>query len=137
LPIGVTAPRPVTTTRRRPSTISSSGLLVLDVLDGVAHGGDAFGGLVGNLDVEGFFQSHHQLNGVEKVRSIVVEQLSVDAGEVKPESNFQNDLGADSLDTVELVMALEEAFDIEIPDEAAEGIATVGDAVKYIQDKQA
>ena len=73
----------------------------------------------------------------EKVRSIVVEQLSVDAGEVKTESNFQNDLGADSLDTVELVMALEEAFDIEIPDEAAEGIATVGDAVKYIQDKQA
>ena len=73
----------------------------------------------------------------EKVRSIVVEQLSVDAGEVKQESNFQNDLGADSLDTVELVMALEEAFDIEIPDEAAEGIATVGDAVKYIQDKQA
>ena len=55
---------------------------------------------------------------LEKVRSIVAEQLSVDAGEVKPESNFQNDLGADSLDTVELVMALEEAFDIEIPDEA-------------------
>ena len=74
---------------------------------------------------------------LEKVRSIVVEQLSVDAGEVKPESNFQNDLGADSLDTVELVMALEEAFDIEIPDEAAEGITTVGDAVKYIEDKQA
>ena len=74
---------------------------------------------------------------LEKVRSIVAEQLSVDAGEVKPESNFQNDLGADSLDTVELVMALEEAFDIEIPDEAAEGIATVGDAVKYIEDKQA
>ena len=74
---------------------------------------------------------------LEKVRSIVSEQLSVDAGEVKAESNFQNDLGADSLDTVELVMALEEAFDIEIPDEAAEGIATVGDAVKYIEDKQA
>ena len=74
---------------------------------------------------------------LEKVRSIVSEQLSVDAGEVKPESNFQNDLGADSLDTVELVMALEEAFDIEIPDEAAEGITTVGDAVKYIEDKQA
>ena len=54
---------------------------------------------------------------LEKVRSIVAEQLSVDSGEVKPESNFQNDLGADSLDTVELVMALEEAFDIEIPDE--------------------
>ena len=74
---------------------------------------------------------------LEKVRSIVAEQLSVDSGEVKPESNFQNDLGADSLDTVELVMALEEAFDIEIPDEAAEGITTVGDAVKYIEDKQA
>ena len=74
---------------------------------------------------------------LEKVRSIVAEQLSVDSNEVKPESNFQNDLGADSLDTVELVMALEEAFDIEIPDEAAEGIATVGDAVKYIEDKKA
>ncbi len=73
---------------------------------------------------------------LEKVQSIVAEQLSVDGAEVKLESNFQNDLGADSLDTVELVMALEEAFDIEIPDEAAEGIATVGDAVKYIQDKK-
>ena len=73
----------------------------------------------------------------EKVRGIVAEQLSVKEGEVKPDSNFQNDLGADSLDTVELVMALEEAFDIEIPDEDAEGIATVGDAVKYIQEKQA
>ncbi len=73
---------------------------------------------------------------LEKVRSIVAEQLSVEGGEIKPDSNFQNDLGADSLDTVELVMALEEAFDIEIPDEAAEGIATVGDAVKYIEEKQ-
>ena len=72
----------------------------------------------------------------EKVCSIVSEQLSVEAGEVKPDSNFQNDLGADSLDTVELVMALEEAFDIEIPDEAAEGIATVGDAVKFIEEKK-
>ena len=74
---------------------------------------------------------------LEKVSSIVAEQLSVESGEVKPDSNFQNDLGADSLDTVELVMALEEAFDIEIPDEAAEGITTVGEAVKYIEDKQA
>ncbi len=74
---------------------------------------------------------------LEKVCSIVSEQLSVDAGEVKSDSNFQNDLGADSLDTVELVMALEEAFDIEIPDEAAEGITTVGDAVKYIEEKKA
>ncbi len=60
---------------------------------------------------------------LEKVCSIVSEQLSVEAGEVKSDSNFQNDLGADSLDTVELVMALEEAFDIEIPDEAAELVA--------------
>jgi len=72
----------------------------------------------------------------QKVQSIVSEQLSVDSAEVKSDSNFQNDLGADSLDTVELVMALEEAFDIEIPDEAAEGIATVGDAVKFIEDKK-
>jgi acyl carrier protein len=74
---------------------------------------------------------------LDKVSSIVAEQLSVDIAEVKPESNFQDDLGADSLDTVELVMALEEAFDIEIPDEDAEGITTVGDAVSYIQAKQA
>jgi acyl carrier protein len=74
---------------------------------------------------------------LDKVSSIVAEQLSVDAAEVTSESNFQDDLGADSLDTVELVMALEEAFDIEIPDEDAEGITTVGDAVSYIQAKQA
>ena len=73
---------------------------------------------------------------LQQVCSIVSEQLSVESGEVKSESHFQNDLGADSLDTVELVMALEEAFDIEIPDEAAEGIATVGDAVKFIEDKK-
>ena len=74
---------------------------------------------------------------LEKVRSIVAEQLSVENAEVKAESNFQSDLGADSLDTVELVMALEEAFDIEIPDEDAEGIVTVGDAVSYIQAQKA
>ena len=73
---------------------------------------------------------------LQKVCSIVSEQLGVESGEVKSGSNFQNDLGADSLDTVELVMALEEAFDIEIPDEAAEGIATVGDAVKFIEEKK-
>ena len=71
---------------------------------------------------------------LEKVRSIVAEQLSVDAGEVKPESNFQNDLGADSLDTVELVMELEEEFDISIPDEAAEKIQKVGEAVSFIEE---
>jgi acyl carrier protein len=73
----------------------------------------------------------------EKVKKIVAEQLSVDPDEVTPEASFANDLGADSLDTVELVMALEEEFDIEIPDEAAEGIATVQAAVDYIQDKVA
>ena len=72
----------------------------------------------------------------EKVRSIVAEQLSVDAAEVKPESNFQNDLGADSLDTVELVMELEEEFDITIPDDAAEKIQTVGQAVEFIEKQQ-
>jgi acyl carrier protein len=72
-----------------------------------------------------------------KVQKIVAEQLSVDLAEVKPDASFQNDLGADSLDTVELVMALEEEFEIEIPDEAAEGIATVQDAVNYIVEKSA
>ena len=71
---------------------------------------------------------------LEKVRSIVAEQLSVDAAEVKPESNFQNDLGADSLDTVELVMALEEEFETEIPDEEAEKITTVQLAIDYINE---
>ena len=71
---------------------------------------------------------------LERVSQIVTQQLSVEAQEVKPESNFTNDLGADSLDTVELVMALEEEFEIEIPDEAAEKIATVKDAVDYIKD---
>ena len=72
----------------------------------------------------------------ERVKKIVCEQLGVKEEEVTTESSFVNDLGADSLDTVELVMALEEAFDIEIPDEAAEGIATVGDAVKFIEEKK-
>ena len=69
----------------------------------------------------------------QTVKDIIVEQLGVDAGEVKPEASFVNDLGADSLDTVELVMALEEAFDMEIPDEEAEKIQTVGQAIEYIQ----
>ncbi len=68
-----------------------------------------------------------------KVQSIVAEQLSVDQSKVIPEATFANDLGADSLDTVELVMALEEEFSIEIPDEAAEKIATVQDAVDFIE----
>jgi acyl carrier protein len=69
----------------------------------------------------------------DKVKGIIVEQLGVDPEEVTLEASFVNDLGADSLDTVELVMALEEAFKIEISDEDAEKIGTVGDAVRYIQ----
>lgn len=73
-----------------------------------------------------------------KVKEIVVEQLSIEEPDkIKPESNFANDLGADSLDVVELVMALEEEFEIEIPDEAAEGIATVQAAVDYIKEQVA
>jgi acyl carrier protein len=73
----------------------------------------------------------------EKVKSIIAEQLGVKPEEVTPEASFVDDLGADSLDTVELVMALEEEFGIEIPDEDAEKIATVGDAMKYIDEKSA
>ena len=69
----------------------------------------------------------------ERVKQIIVEKLGVDEGEVTPTASFVDDLGADSLDTVELVMAFEEAFGIEIPDEDAEKIATVKDAVDYIQ----
>ncbi len=72
-----------------------------------------------------------------KVQDIVASQLGVDVSEVKPEASFANDLGADSLDTVELVMALEEEFGVEIPDEDAEGIATVQNAVDYIDKKAA
>ncbi len=69
----------------------------------------------------------------EKVKQIIVEQLGVDEAEVTPTASFVDDLGADSLDTVELVMALEESFDIEIPDEDAEKILTVQQAIDYIQ----
>ena len=68
----------------------------------------------------------------DKVKSIIVEQLGVDEEEVTPDASFVDDLGADSLDTVELVMAFEEEFGMEIPDEDAEKLQTVGDAIKYI-----
>jgi acyl carrier protein len=71
----------------------------------------------------------------EKVKNIIVEQLGVEPEQVKPEAQFVNDLGADSLDTVELIMALEEEFDIEIPDEQAEKIKTVGEALEHIKSK--
>ena len=71
-----------------------------------------------------------------KVKEIIVEKLGVDEAEVKPEASFTNDLGADSLDTVELIMEFEKAFGLQIPDDAAEQIATVGDAIKYIEANQ-
>ena len=74
---------------------------------------------------------------IDDVKEVVVEQLNCNADEVKEESKFVEDLGADSLDVVELVMALQEKFDIEIPDADAEAIATVGDALKYIENHNA
>jgi len=71
----------------------------------------------------------------EKVKKIIVEQLGVDGSEVTPDATFVEDLGADSLDTVELIMVLEEEFKIEIPDEDAEKIVQVKDAIQYIQDR--
>ncbi len=73
---------------------------------------------------------------IEKVKLIIIEQLGVEEEDVKMESSFVDDLGADSLDIVELVMALEEEFDLEIPDEDAEKIRAVGEAIKYVQDHQ-
>jgi acyl carrier protein len=73
----------------------------------------------------------------ERVKKIVIEHLGVDAAKVAESASFIDDLGADSLDTVELVMAFEEEFSVEIPDDAAETILTVGDAVKFIEKAQA
>ena len=73
------------------------------------------------------------MNG--KIKEIIVEQLGVDPEKVKPEASFIDDLGADSLDIVELVMAMEEEFDLEIPDEEAEKLRTVGDVTSYLEKK--
>lgn len=70
----------------------------------------------------------------EKVKAIIVDKLSVDEAEVKNEASFSNDLGADSLDTVELIMEFEKQFKVTIPDDQAEKISTVGDAIKYIEE---
>ena len=72
-----------------------------------------------------------------KVKEIIINKLGVDDGQITPEASFTNDLGADSLDTVELVMEFEKAFNLQIPDEDAEKITTVGDAIKYIKSKSA
>ena len=71
-----------------------------------------------------------------EVKAIIVDKLGVDEKEVTPEANFTNDLGADSLDTVELIMEFEKEFGISIPDDQAEKIATVGDAIKYIEENK-
>jgi acyl carrier protein len=76
-------------------------------------------------------------NTEARVREIIVNELGVEAEKVTPEASFVEDLGADSLDTVELVMAFEEEFGMEIPDEDAEQLQTVGDAIKYIEDHKA
>ena len=73
---------------------------------------------------------------LKKIKKVVAEQLDCDIANIKEDSKFIEDLGADSLDVVELVMALEEEFDIEIPDEAAEKILTVADALQYIEDNK-
>jgi acyl carrier protein len=70
-----------------------------------------------------------------KVRSIIVEKLGVEEADITPEASFTNDLGADSLDTVELIMEFEKEFDLTIPDEEAEKISTVGDAVSYLKER--
>lgn len=72
---------------------------------------------------------------LDRVKEIIVDQLGVDEEEVTPQASFVDDLGADSLDIVELIMAFEEEFDLEIPDEDAEKISTVGDAVNYIKER--
>ena len=70
-----------------------------------------------------------------KVKEIIVSKLGVDEGQITPEASFTNDLGADSLDTVELVMEFEKVFNVQIPDEDAEKISTVGDAINYLKSK--
>ena len=73
-------------------------------------------------------------NVAEKVAKIIIDKLGVEESERTPQASFRNDLGADSLDTVELIMEFEKEFDINIPDDQAEGIATVGDAVSYVEE---
>jgi acyl carrier protein len=72
------------------------------------------------------------MEAIDRVKKIIVDQLGVDVSKINQESSFVDDLGADSLDIVELIMAFEEEFDVEIPDEDAEKIKTVGDAIKYL-----
>ena len=87
-----------------------------------------------HLELEGSVRMSTTATDVEtKIKSIIADQLGVGEDEIKPESSFIEDLGADSLDIVELVMAMEEEFEVEIPDDEAENIKTVGDAVNYVK----
>ena len=81
-----------------------------------------------------YFVADFEIRIEAKVKDIIVDKLGVDEADVKPEASFTNDLGADSLDTVELIMEFEKVFGISIPDDKAEKIATVGDAITYIQE---
>ena len=78
-------------------------------------------------------KSKHMSNIAERVKKIIVDKLGVEESQVTPEASFTNDLGADSLDTVELIMEFEKEFNISIPDEQAENIATVGQAIEYLE----
>jgi len=80
------------------------------------------------------YKVNNMSNIAEKINKIIVDKLGVDESEVTPEASFTNDLGADSLDTVELIMEFEKEFDLSIPDEKAEAIATVGDAITYLEE---
>ncbi len=92
----------------------------------------------GDKFVMGKQESRNPMSEIaDKVKKIVVEHLGVDESKVTPEASFIDDLGADSLDTVELVMAFEEAFSVEIPEDAAEKISTVKDAIDYIEKQKA
>jgi len=91
----------------------------------------------GNIALSEICKGKEKMSNIEeRVKKIIIEQLGVDEAEVKNESSFVDDLGADSLDTVELVMALEEEFDTEIPDEEAEKITTVQAAIDYVNSAQ-
>jgi acyl carrier protein len=95
--------------------------------------GERFSGPGKRPDFLNITEEKHSMAVEDKVKQIIVEQLQVDEAEVTPGASFQEDLGADSLDVVELVMQFEEAFDLEIPDEDAEKIKTVKDAIDYIE----
>lgn len=86
-----------------------------------------------HLELEGSARMSNATDVEAKIKSIIADQLGVGEDEIKPESSFIEDLGADSLDIVELVMAMEEEFEVEIPDDEAENIKTVGDAVNYVK----